>query len=128
MPSIYITGPEGIEAISSDRIIQRGDLLMIDWGVGFLNLYTDMKRIAYVLKEGESEVPPGIQHAFDQGRKVREVLRENIKPGRTAGETLDLLNGKIAKAGFHIMEEFNQTSDTDKTEVMIGCRTPTRRK
>jgi Xaa-Pro aminopeptidase len=121
MPSIYITGPEGIEATSSDRIIQRGDLLMIDWGVGFLNLYTDMKRIAYVLKEGETGVPPGIQHAFDQARRVREVIRDNIKPGLTAAETLEVLNEKIAEAGFHVMEEFNVTSDTDKTEVMIGC-------
>ena len=32
MPSIYITGPTGIEATSNERIIQRGDLLMIDWG------------------------------------------------------------------------------------------------
>ena len=54
MPSVYITGPEGIVATSSDRIIQRGDLLMIDWGVGFLDFYTDMKRIAYVLHEGET--------------------------------------------------------------------------
>jgi Xaa-Pro aminopeptidase len=121
MPSIYITGPEGIEATSNDRIIQRGDLLMIDWGVGFLNLYTDMKRIAYVLKPGEAAVPPGIQHAFDQGRRVREVVRNNIKPGLTAAETLDVLNQKIEEAGFHVMEEFNVTSDTDKTEVMIGC-------
>ena len=121
MPSIYITGPSGIEAISNDRIIQRGDLLMIDWGVGFLNLYTDMKRIAYVLKPGETEVPPGIQHAFDQGRKVREIIRRNIRPGLTAGEMLDTLNQRIAAAGFHIMQEFNVTSDTDKTEVMIGC-------
>jgi Xaa-Pro aminopeptidase len=121
MPSIYITGPTGIEAVSNERIIQRGDLLMIDWGVGFLNLYTDMKRIAYVLKPGETAVPPGIQHAFDQGRQVREVIRQNIKPGRTAAQTLDLLNQRIADAGFHIMQEFNVTSDTDKTEVMIGC-------
>ena len=121
MPSIYITGPEGIEATSNERIIQRGDLLMIDWGVGFLNMYTDMKRIAYVLKPGEVGVPPGIQHAFDQGRRVREVIRKNIKAGLTAEETLDVLNEKIAEAGFHVMEEFNVTSDTDKTEVMIGC-------
>jgi Xaa-Pro aminopeptidase len=121
MPSIYITGPEGIEATSNDRIIQRGDLLMIDWGVGFLNLYTDMKRIAYVLKDGETAVPPGIQNAFDQGRRVREVIRDNIKPGLTAAETIDVLNEKIEEAGFHVMEEFNVTSDTEKTEVMFGC-------
>ena len=79
MPSIYITGPDGIEATSNERIIQRGDLLMMDWGVGFLNMYTDMKRIAYVLREGESEVPSGLQHAFDQAVRVREVIRNTIK-------------------------------------------------
>lgn len=121
MPSIYITGPKGIEAVSTDRIIQRGDLLMIDWGIGYLNMYTDMKRIAYVLKEGEVEAPPGLQHAFDQGRRVRDIIKENLKPGRTAAETLETLNQKTAEAGFHIMEEFNKTSDTDKTEVIIGC-------
>ena len=121
MPSIYITGPEGIEAVSNDRIIQRGDLLMIDWGVGFLNMYTDMKRIAYVLKEGEVAAPPGIQHAFDQGRRVREIIRQNIRPGKTAQETLEILGREIEAAGFHMMEEFNVTSDTDKTEVMVGC-------
>ena len=61
MPSVYITGPDGIEATSSDRIIQRGDLLMIDWGVGLMNFYTDVKRIAYVLQEGETSAPAGIQ-------------------------------------------------------------------
>ena len=26
MPSVYITGPDGVEAMSSNRIIQRGDV------------------------------------------------------------------------------------------------------
>lgn len=121
MPSVYITGPDGIEAVSNQRIIQRGDLLMIDWGVGFLNMYTDMKRMAYVLKPGETEVSAGFQHAFDQARKVRDIIRKNIRPGLTAAETMEVLERKIEEAGFHIMEEFNVTSDTDKTEVMIGC-------
>ena len=54
VPSIYITGPNGIEATSNDRVIQRGDLMMIDFGVGYLNMWTDQKRIAYVLKPGET--------------------------------------------------------------------------
>ena len=121
MPSVYVTGPEGIAAVSTDRIIQRGDLLMIDWGVGYLNFFTDMKRIAYVLKEGETAPPAGIQNAFDQGLKVREIIRQNIKPGRTAAETLDLLGRKVEEAGFAMMAEFNKPTDTEKTEVIIGC-------
>jgi Xaa-Pro aminopeptidase len=121
MPSIYITGPNGIEAVSNERIIQRGDLIMIDWGVGLMNLYTDMKRMAYVLKEGETKAPPGIQNAFDRALKVREILRRNIKVGRTAAETLEILNRKVREAGFAIMKTFNKPTETKKTEVIIGC-------
>ncbi|NIP58920.1 MAG: M24 family metallopeptidase, partial [Gemmatimonadetes bacterium] len=120
MPSVYVTGPDGIEATSSDRIIRRGDLLMIDWGVGFLNFYTDMKRVAYVLREGEDDAPPGIRNAFEQGLRVREILEENIRPGRTAQETLDLLVREIEEAGFHYLETFNEPTDEPVTDVVIG--------
>jgi Xaa-Pro aminopeptidase len=46
LPSVYVTGPAGIEATSTNRVIQRGDLLMLDWGVGLNGYYTDMKRTA----------------------------------------------------------------------------------
>ncbi len=120
MPSVYVTGPDGIEATSSDRIIRRGDLLMIDWGVGFLNFHTDMKRVAYVLREGEDDAPPGIRNAFEQGLRVREILEENIRPGRTAQETLDLLVREIEEAGFHYLETFNEPTDEPVTDVVIG--------
>lgn len=122
MPSVYITGPDGFVALSDDHVIQRGDFLAIDWGIGYLNFYTDMKRQAYVLKEGETEVPASIQKAFDNGRKVRDILKANIKAGLTAGETFDLVNGKINEAGFRVMEKFNQpTDDPNVVDVIIGC-------
>lgn len=120
-PSVYITGPEGVLATSNERIIQRGDLLMIDWGVGFLNMYTDMKRIGYVLEPGETAVPAGLQHAFDKGREVRDIIRRTIKPGGTAGEMLETLNETVAASGFEMMKQFNVVSDGERTEVMIGC-------
>lgn len=121
MPSIYITGPDGIEAVSNERIIRRGDLIMIDWGVGLMNLYTDMKRVAYVLKEGETKAPAGIQNAFDRALEVREIIRRNIKVGRTAADTLEILNRKVEDAGFAVMKTFNKPTKTKKTEVIIGC-------
>lgn len=122
MPSVYITGPDGFVALSNDHVIQRGDFLAIDWGVGYLNFYTDIKRHAYVLKDGETHLPESIQAAFDNGRKVRDILKANIRAGRTAGETLDLLNERINAAGFTVMETFNQpTDDPDLIDVIIGC-------
>lgn len=121
MPSVYITGPEGIIATSSDRIIQRGDVLMIDWGVGLMNMFTDMKRMAYVLKEGETKVPDGIQNAFNQGVRVREIIQKTIKPGVTAKEAEDAVYKALTEAGFNRMKGFNQYTDLDKTDVIIGC-------
>jgi Xaa-Pro aminopeptidase len=120
MPSVYVTGPDGIEATSNQRIIKRGDFLIIDWGVGYLGFYTDVKRTAYVLKEGETEAPPGLRHAFEQGVKVRDLLRREIKPGPTAAAMLEHLNDQIEKAGFTLIE-FNRPTDADTTDVIIGC-------
>jgi Xaa-Pro aminopeptidase len=120
MPSVYVTGPEGIVATSTDRIIQRGDLLMIDWGVGFLDFYTDMKRVAYVLREGETEPPQGIRNAFERALTVRDVMKASIKPAPTARAALDATWTAIEAAGFNRIE-FNQPSaDPDVTDVVIG--------
>jgi len=120
MPSVYITGPGGIEATSTDRIIQRGDLLMIDWGVGFLGQWTDMKRIAYVLREGETEVPASYRRAFENAVRVREIMRRTIRPGRTAQQALDETHAAIASGGFKLMREFNRPTADASTEVIIG--------
>jgi len=120
MPSVYVTGPDGIVATSTDRIIQRGDILMLDWGVGLMNMYTDMKRIAYVLKEGESEVPKSIQNAFDQGVKVRDIIKATIKPGITAEQNMDNIYNALQAAGFSKIA-FNKPNSDNKTDVVIGC-------
>lgn len=121
MPSVYVTGPRGILATSTDRIIDRGDVLTIDWGVGLMNMYTDMKRMAYVLREGETAVPPGIQHAFEQGVRVRDIIKKTIRPGKTARETEAAVYAALTAAGFNKMKGFNQFTEGDVTDVIIGC-------
>ena len=121
MPSVYWSGPEGIIATSDGTVIRPGMLLHLDWGVCLMNLCGDMKRTAYVLNGGESKPPAGIQYAWDQALKVREVIRRTIKPGVRAIDMLEALNRAVEAAGFSIMKEFNKPSATSATEVIIGC-------
>ena len=120
LPSVYITGPNGIEATSSDRIIRRGDLLMIDWGLGYLNMYTDMERVAYVLMNGESTVPVSFQRAFDQGRKARTIITETIRPGIAAAQAEQEIYDALAEAGFQRIDFNKPTENPDVTDVVIG--------
>ncbi len=121
VPSVYITGSTGIEATSTDRVIQRGDVVMIDYGVGYLGMWTDQKRIAYILKEGETTAPRWLQNAFDQALQVRAIIQRTIKPGRSATETLKLVEAEIAKGGFRKAAAFNKVAADGVTEFYIGC-------
>jgi Xaa-Pro aminopeptidase len=119
MPSIYVTGPEGIVATSTNRIIQPGDVMMIDWGVQLMNFGTDVKRVAYVLKPGETTPPKSIQAAFDKAIAVRDAVKPAIKPGRTAKETMAAMDAALKAAGYGVIE-FNKPNADDRTDVTYG--------
>ena len=121
VPSVYITGPNGIEATSNDRIIQRGDIVMLDFGVGYLSMWTDQKRIAYILKPGETKLPESFQRAFDNAVRVRDVIHRTARPGKTAQQMMDSLNASIARAGILPMRGFNQVRADSSVEFIIGC-------
>jgi Xaa-Pro aminopeptidase len=119
MPSVYVTGPEGIAAISTARIVQPGDVMMIDWGVQLMNFGTDVKRVAYVLKPGETAPPASIQTAFDRAIAVRDVFKRVIKPGVRADETMKQMDAALRAAGYGVIE-FNRPNADDKTDVVYG--------
>jgi len=109
-----------VEAVSTDRIIQRGDLLMIDWGVGYLDFYTDMKRVAYVLQEGETEVPAGFRHAYEQALAVRDIMKRAIRPRPTALQAVEETWDAIEAAGFRRVPFNEPTDDPATTDVNLG--------
>jgi len=119
MPSVYVTGPEGIVATSSPRIVQPGDVMMIDWGVQLMNFGTDVKRVAYVLKPGELAPPTSIQAAFDKALAVRDVVKKAIKPGVRADQTMKAMDAALRAAGYGVIE-FNKPNADGKTDVVYG--------
>jgi len=108
------------KVFSRDYIIQRGDLLSMNEGFKIMNFNCCIKRLSYVIQEGETDLPPQIKNAFEQGLKVRKILRQHVKPGRTGIETLEILYKKIEEAGFQICEIEDQITDSKNTEVNIG--------
>ena len=94
MPSVYITGPDGIEATSSDRIIQRGDVpsaedLEAPTAFGLPELEPAVMPIlgalAEELDEAEEEetVEPAVTSAI-QCHSLRFILQFRADPVRSA--------------------------------------------
>lgn len=106
-------GPD--ETRRPDYAFHRGDLISWDWGIHYLNFGTDYKRKAYLLREGETTLPPSIQKAWDRGMEARDIIRRTLTPGRTAGETLKAVVDALERAGF----VYTPFTDTDKDDEII---------
>ena len=116
---VFLRDPDGNENGMDDHVLQGGDLVHLDFGLIMMNYRTDIKRLGYVLREGETALPSEIQKVFDHALKVRKVFRKNIKVGPTAGETLEILISKLQESGYVYTgeDEYDRTADPNKHQV-----------
>jgi len=91
----------GFLMISDEKVVvQRGDLLHVDFGFTFMGLNTDYQKMAYVLREGESRAPAGLEAALGNTRALQEVMmREEARPGRTGADVYDATMAKMKARG-----------------------------
>ena len=104
-----------------DYVFQRGDFLAFGsdakWmDFGEESFGVDTKHHAYILREGESSVPKSLQYAWDQTKKAQGIIRQNVKVGMTAGESLTAMVSALEQAGY-IYTPF--TDDSAKDYEMI---------
>jgi Xaa-Pro aminopeptidase len=69
-------------------VIERGDVLWIDYGVTAMRLATDTQHMGYVLREGEKEPPAGIVKALENSKKMQDIVMARMQVGRTGNEVL----------------------------------------
>lgn len=69
-------------------VIERGDVLHLDFGLSAFGMKTDTQHMGYVLRPGETEPPAGIQAALAQAQRLQDLVIENLRPGRTGNEVL----------------------------------------
>ena len=77
-----------------DEVIQRGDLLHTDFGVVAQRLKTDTQHLGYVLQDGETGAPAGLQQCLATSNRLQDILLSHMEPGRTGN---DILAGALAQ-------------------------------
>ena len=117
----YVRDPAGNEEHNSDYVIQRGDLVGIFHGAQMLDFSQHNGFYGYVLRDGETELPPEILRLWDQAMELRHIFRRNIAAGLSGEENLDAVVARIEEAGYlHIQENsYDATADSDATQVYI---------
>jgi len=84
----------------SDKVIERGDLVVINSGFLLEGYMSDLNKAAYILREGEKEPPELIRRLFATGLEATRAAVAQIKPGATGYEVDRAAREVVKKAGF----------------------------
>lgn len=94
---IVNTGPEsepGHSGPRDDLFVAKGHLVHIDLGVRQEGYCSDMQRMWYVLRDGETAPPPEVQRAFATVRQAIVAAAAALRPG-VQGYTIDAIAREV---------------------------------
>jgi hypothetical protein len=72
--------------LNGDIVIQRGDIIHSDIGMEYLGLNTDNQHHAYVLRDGETDVPQGLKQALKNSNRLQDIFMSEFVEGRSGNE------------------------------------------
>ncbi|MDQ7824594.1 MAG: Xaa-Pro peptidase family protein [Candidatus Eremiobacteraeota bacterium] len=100
-PAVF-TGPEsaGAHASPTERVIEGGHVMNVDFGVKYEDYCSDLQRTWYFLKEGEEGPPQEVQKAFETVKEAIEKAAEFIRPGMEGYRVDEVARGHITAAGY----------------------------
>ena len=86
-----------------DYVLQRGDLFVGGQGGPggtYMGFGVDTKIHCYILREGETKVPDFLQKVYDKAIAGQWIMREGMKIGMTAKESLDAMVKLMEDTGY----------------------------
>jgi len=103
-PSVF-AGPDTAEAHyrPTDRRVQRGHVVSMDFGVRVEGYCSDLQRVHYVMADGEHQAPSSVRRGFDTIVEAIESARVAMQPGVQAMEIDRIARSLIVSRGY---EEF----------------------
>ena len=88
---------------SDDPVIERGDLLHVDFGVRTSGIVADQQKMAYVLREGERVPPAGLRAAFESSNRAAVLTLQEMDVGRTGAAIKHAAETRAADEGIELL-------------------------
>lgn len=100
-PAVF-TGPDtaGAHADPTERIIQKGHVLNIDFGVKKDDYCSDIQRTWYFLRDGETAAPAEVIRGFTTIIKSVQMAKDAIRPGMKGWEIDKIARDYIVSKGY----------------------------
>lgn len=99
-PAVF-SGPQEVGAHSgpTEKKVERGHLINIDFGVKYRDYVSDLQRVWYVPREGE-EIPEKVREAFNTIKEAIRLSQKFLKPGVKGWEVDNVAREFIKSKGY----------------------------
>jgi Xaa-Pro aminopeptidase len=99
---IVNTGPHSAPGHTgpSDIVVEPGHLVHVDFGIRQEGYCSDLQRMWYVLRDGETEPPAHLVHAFNAVAKAIQEAAKILRPGIQGWEVDSLAREVITSEGY----------------------------
>lgn len=92
-----------LEVAGESMVIERGDLIYVDFGMIYMGLSTDWQKMGYVLNKGEKDAPAGLKKALKNTNRLQDILFSFARSGMTGPEVYEKTMGQCKKEGINAM-------------------------
>lgn len=92
-----------LNVTSENVVLERGDVIHVDFGLIYMGLSTDWQKMGYILKNGEKDVPAGLKAALKNTNRVQDLIFSIARPGMTGPEVYDKTMAECKKEGIRAM-------------------------
>lgn len=83
-----------------DYVFQRGDIIHMDCGFDYLGFASDWQKVAYILQDGEEDVPEGLKLALRNANQVHEAFVTAPRPEMSGWEATLAIAGRLEGVDF----------------------------
>lgn len=100
-PAVF-TGPDSAGAHSgpTDRLIEKGHVINMDFGIKKNGYCSDLQRTWYILKDDETKAPEEVLRGFNVIVDSIKMSSDAIKPGKMGWEIDDVARSYITSNGY----------------------------
>jgi len=97
------TGRGFLQVAKEAVVIERGDVIQLDFGLTYMGLNSDWQKMLYVLREGETDAPAGLKQALANTNALQDALVRISRPGKFVAEVADETMAEMKSRGITAM-------------------------
>ena len=92
-----------LNVAGESMVLERGDLIHLDFGLNYMGLSTDWQKHAYLLKAGEKDAPQGLKDGLKNTNRLQDAIFAAARAGMAGPEVYTAAMAEMKKQNIQAM-------------------------